>query len=320
MTTIEEDNKSSQPNTSPPSWTNAAVGADDDKKDTKTDDDDDGMYIPSSAFACPPLVRLQAYGFCCPFLETEEEHDARVGVNNLQNYPITWYRKKLISDMANDVKGHVPNASHLIDGIGQLFGGSSTKGNNGKKHSGKSIPMGHVGVPSTMTIVDTDDHGPIIQIRTLDGWNDPSNPAAQRAVSEYMTSGKPWWENPEMRDKAPSKVIPLYMVDKVVSGWSLTSDATAGGVKLHAVPPSKGFLSGSGPELLRFDTLGGGGNTFSDSLGTFKPEEPNKYSDKVIVQLKSLVDWNRRRMAKGIKRGMIEVAPKATSPGYVAMA
>lgn len=219
-----------------------------------------------------------------------------------------------------DASQLIDGTSQLIDGIGQLFGGgSSASKGKGAAHDGASIPMKYVGVPSTMSIIDTDDHGPIIQIRTLDGWNDPSNLAAQRAVQEYMTSGKPWWEDPTMRDKEPAKVIPLYMIDKVVSGWSLTNDSTAGGIKLHAAPPSKGFLSGAGPELLRFDTLGGGGDTFSDAIGTFKPEEPNKYYGKVIVQLKSLVDWNRRRMARGVKSGRIEVAPKSMSPGYVAM-
>ena len=85
-----------------------------------------------------------------------------------------------------------------------------------------------------------------------------------------------------------------------------------------------GLLSGFGPELLRFDTLGGGGNeTFGDVMqgATRRADnnEPYKHSDKVIVQLKSLIDWNRRRMARDIKHGNVTVAPKAVGPGYVAM-
>ncbi|KAL7539046.1 hypothetical protein ACHAXR_008986 [Thalassiosira sp. AJA248-18] len=250
-----------------------------------------------------------AYGLCCPFIETEEEHDARVGVNHLQNYPITWYRKKLVEDVAKDVKDAVPSSGGLMNGIGQLLG------SNGRK---SEIPMAYVGVPGTLGIVDTDDHGPVIQIRTLE-IDDPTNTEAKDAVNNYITSGRPWWEEKFIKDKAPSRVIPLYMVDKVTSGWSITNDQAAGGVKLYAAPPSKGFLSGLGPELLRFDTLGGGGNTLSGTLFSGKPDEPNKYSDKVIVQLKSLVDWNRRRMAKDIKHGKIGVAPKSNSPGYVTM-
>ena len=80
-----------------------------------------------------------------------------------------------------------------------------------------------------------------------------------------------------MSHNPPSKVIPLYMIDKVASGFSLIGDSTAGGVKLYGTPTSKGFLSGSAaPELLRFDTLGGGGNSWSDDAPWLsgKPNEP----------------------------------------------
>ena len=249
------------------------------KDTTKTDtddDDDDDTYIQATATAtCPPLVKLQFYGMCCPFIETEEEYDARIGYSNLQNYPITWYKKELLSDFANDdAKGIAPS---LIDGIGQLFksgGAASTISND----SSKRITMSYIGVMATLTIVDTDNHGPVLQIRSLDGgWNDPTNEAAQNAVKEYITNGKPWWEDECVRDKPPSKVIPLYMIDKVASGFSLIGDSTAGGVKLYGTPTSKGFLSGSAaPELLRFDTLGGGGNSWSDDApwSSSKPNEP----------------------------------------------
>jgi len=55
--------------------------------------------------------------------------------------------------------------------------------------------MSYVGVMETLTIVDTNNHGPVLQIKTLDGWSDPTNLAAQNAVKEYITNGKPWWED-----------------------------------------------------------------------------------------------------------------------------
>ena len=308
MTTAADDDDQ-PPSLSTPAWAERS-----DEKDTKTktqmamtiDNTDAQEYNPSSTLSCPPLVQLQTYGFCCPFLETEEEHDARVGINNLQNYPITLYKKKLVEDIAKDVKDAVPkSAGGLMDGIGQLLGKAG-----GNK---QEMPMTYVGVPATISIIDTDDHGPVIQIRTLDE-DDPTK------LTEYITSGKPWWENANLKDKPPANVIPIYMVDKIASGWSLTSDHAAGGVKLYAAPLSKGFLSsGSGAELLRFDTLGGGGNTISNALTGVTHNEPNKYSDKVIVQLKSLIDWNRRRMARDIKKGNVSVAPKANSPGYISI-
>mmetsp|Transcript_21937 Transcript_21937/g.39570 ORF Transcript_21937/g.39570 Transcript_21937/m.39570 type:complete len:320 (-) Transcript_21937:423-1382(-) len=318
MTTTTND-QSDQPHSSNIAASSAAPDVKDDSKaDTKADtkdknnDDDGGPYTPSSILSCSPLVQLQAYGLCCPFLETEEEHDARVGAHHLQNYPITWYRKKSLEDVAHEVTRVVgggttttaAGGSKLMDGIGQLFGSRTVK---------QKIPMSYVGVPAILSVVDTDNHGPIMELRSLDA----SHPSHGSVVNEYLTGGKPWWEDASLRNKSPSKVVPLYMVDKVSHGWSISGDSTAGGVKLYAAPSKKGFLvSGVGSELLRFDTLGGGGNTMMDRPS---PEEPNKHSDKVILQLNSLLAWNRRRIARGVKKGTVEVAPKSTSPGYVAM-
>ena len=57
------------------------------KDTTKTDTEDDDTYIQATAATCPPLVKLQFYGMCCPFIETEEEYDARIGYSNLQESP-----------------------------------------------------------------------------------------------------------------------------------------------------------------------------------------------------------------------------------------
>jgi len=40
----------------------------------------------------PPPMRLQYYGLCCPFFETDEEHD----------HPIAWYRKKRAEEVVVD--------------------------------------------------------------------------------------------------------------------------------------------------------------------------------------------------------------------------
>jgi len=49
-----------------------------------------------------------------------------------------------------------------------------------------------------------------------------SNKQQQPQLKEYITNGKPWWEDECVRDKPPSKVLPLYMIDKVASGKSHT--------------------------------------------------------------------------------------------------
>ena len=278
----------------------------------------DNLYTPSTS-PCSPLVQLQMYGMCCPFLETEEEHDARIGAHHLQSYPIIWYRTKRVRDVAMDVRGGIDNVSKEAGGI---FGGIV---NNFDRLMGKnspssaSLPMMHVGVPSLLSIIDSEDHGPIIEIRakedqeggTSDGvsnrdtWDDKRG-----ARIGNSTAPRPWWEEPELKSSPPAKVIPLYLIDSVTCGYSLFGDSTAGGIKLFAAPPADAGMFSSGAELLRFDTLGGGGNVLSDSLFPMKAEEPNKYSNKVIDQLRSLVAWNRRRIANDIENGKARIAPK----------
>ena len=188
--------------------------------------------------------------------------------------------------------------------------------------------MTYVGVLATMSVVDTDAHGPVIQIRALDDGRggSSSSSASEASVREYVATGRPWWE--DLRERPPSAVVPLYMVDAVASGWNLTGGGwnTGGVVRLYASPspspspPGSGFLgemmtamtggAGTGRELLRFDPLSRGRGDF----------EPNEGVDDVIVQLRSLVDWNRRRMARDIEEGRAIAVPKSpASPGYVAM-
>ena len=234
------------------------------------DDDDD--YASSSILGCGPLARLQVYGLCCFFLETEEEKDARHGVQYLYHYPITWYRKKLVEDLANDADAVLPGAGGLVSELGQMLGA------RGKK----SVPLACQPVPATLTVTDSDAHGPTLEIRALE-TTAPSG-GASAAVGAHLAGGTPWWEDPALRDQPPAKTVPLYLVDKVAApSWSVTGDSE-GGVRIYAAPPrakAGGLLRGaasSGAELLRFDTLGGGGN--SSMLA-----KPNKHSDKVILQL-----------------------------------
>jgi hypothetical protein len=217
----------------------------------------------------------------------------------------------------------------LREGIGAV---------GGRVDASDPTSMTYVRVLATMTIVDTDAHGPAIQIRALDDDGNASTRgaamAASSAMREYVASGRPWWE--DLRDRPPCAIVPLYMIDRIASGWTLSGGMwNAGGVvRLYAAPsaPSSsssssssassgaGFITGMlmnatgfGRELLRFDPLSRGGRADSES---------NDDVDDVIVGLKSLVDWNRRRLAKEIEEGRAMVVPKrtpASSPGYVAI-
>lgn len=270
-------------------------------------------------YTCSPLVQLKIHGICCPLFETED-YDARIGAQHLQDYPIVWYRKKLIKDVAKDVSGPVSNVSKeaggLIDGIVNRFMGN------------RSVPMTHVGVPSLLSIVDTQEHGPVIEIRANEEssncnheeeWTKSMMINNTTIIIQHKEPEKPWWEDLAIKPSPPNVIIPLYLIDRIGCGYYSMLDPTAGGVKLYAAPQaSSGLFGRSGSELLRFDTLGGGGNVLSDSFFPVTHEEPNKYSNKVIAQLKSLIVWNRRRVARDIKEGWVACAPKGNNlPGFV---
>ena len=155
------------------------------------------------------------------------------------------------------------------------------------KEDGQSIPLVYVGVSATISIIDTPDHGPAIKIQATE-MDNHSTAVIGGALGERPGASK-------NQSTLPFKIIPLSMVETVSAGWSLINDPTAGGVKIFGSAPSNGgFLGGSGDELLRFDTLGGGGNAFQPNrVGV----TPNQFSDDVIAGLRSLVEWNRQRIA-----------------------
>ncbi len=252
-------------------------------------------YTSPEITSCPPLVQLKAYGICCPLFETEEDNEARVGVQLLNNYPITWYRKHqqvIVNESEKDDSGNeTPSveAGGFIDGL--VSGVDKLLGNDTKSKSKPSVK--YYGVPATLSIVDTDQCGPLIKVI---------------AENVGLDRDKEWWD--DETKKPPSISIPLHLVDTVSAGWSLIGDNTQGGIKLFTrKEQSKGlFGSGTGEELLRFDTHGGSGDDWAESMIPVKSTEANEHADRIIARLRALIDWNRRRMAADVEQGKI-VAP-----------
>ena len=235
-------------------------------------------YTSPDITSCPPLVKLQAYGICCPFFETEEDCEARIGAQLLTNYPITWYRKQQqIENEFDDKDGSADNndsgclIATLVTGVDKLLG--------------NDVTSMYIGIPATLSIIDTDQCGPLIKVKANETGGD------QDCWDESTVS------------------IPLHLVDSVSPGWSLTGDNTAGGIKLFArKQQSKGLLglsSGAGEELLRFDTLGGGGDDWSETVLPVKSSEPNEHVDRIISRLRALIEWNRNRIADEVRQGKI---------------
>lgn len=256
-------------------------------------------YTSPDITSCPPLVQLFTYGICCPFFETEEDHDARVGVQLLTNYPITWYRKQQIDNVSDDEEDNKPNdpsqeggfIDELVSSVDKLFG---------RVLPAKSSV--YDGVPATLSIIDTEQCGPLIKVKATDVGQQ------EAATSGTQSKDEEWWDDHSDKQKFPSISIPLYLVDSVSAGWSLIGDETEGGIKLFArnEQSSKGLLGrGSGEELLRFDTLGGGGDDWSEVMFPLKSTEPNKHADRIITRLRALIAWNRKRMAADVEQGKI---------------
>ena len=82
-------------------------------------------YTSPGIASCPPLVQLRACGICCPFFETEEDNEARVGAQILTNYPITWYRKQIIEGVSSgggEEKNATNNNHSALEGGGFIDG------------------------------------------------------------------------------------------------------------------------------------------------------------------------------------------------------
>lgn len=257
-------------------------------------------YTSPDITSCPPLVQLKAYGICCPLFETEEDQDARVGVQLLNNYPITWYRKQQ-QETVDASEGDGDGDEKPSDEAGGFIDGlvSSLLGNDTKSKSKSKSSVKYYGVPATLSIIDTDQCGPLIKVK-----------AASVDKDEDKDKDKEWWD--DETKKPPSISIPLHLVDTVSAGWSLIGDSTQGGIKLFArKEQSKGlFGSGTGEELLRFDTHGGGGDDWSETVIPVKSTEANEHADRIIARLRALIEWNRRRMAADVQQGKV-VSPSS---------
>ena len=251
-------------------------------------------YTSPDITSCPPLVQLKAYGICCPLFETEEDQEARVGVQLLSKYPITWYRKQqVVAEVSEDeVDGNDKSndeAGGFIDGLVNSV--DKLLGNDTKSKSKSSV---YHAVPATLSIIDTEQCGPLIKVK-----------ATSVHKNKVEDKDKEWWDIDTK--KTPSISIPLHLVDTVSAGWSLIGNSTEGGVKLFArKEQSKGlFGSGTGEELLRFDTHGGGGDDWSEIMLPVKSTEANEHADRIIARLRALIDWNRRRMAADVQQGKV---------------
>jgi hypothetical protein len=275
-------------------------------------------YTSPPLTSCPPLTALQTYGICCPFLESEDEHDARTCIQNLQHYPIVWYRSLKMGEITNGitqgvVRGAeavgvdrgtsttvVQSAGSFIDGmlgtVDKLLG-TSTKNVN-KAH----VPLTLVGVKAELSVVDTEEFGPVILVRQIQENDNDSKCSSHDNDADQLNNNNAL----DSTQQLPTTIIPLCKIHNICPGYSILNDPTAGGIKLYSRPNS--FLS-SGEELLRFDTLGGEGTSLlSGSLFPTSKVKPNEFSDSVMEQLRSLVEWNRRRVARDVKKGRLEVS------------
>lgn len=283
-------------------------------------------YTSPPITSCPPVTHLQSYGICCPFIISEEESDARVCISNLQSYPIIWYRQMSIGEAAggltNDaIKGAqnvgidrsasqnaVKGASNFIDGmLGRVDKILGTSARSSVDQA--SVPLTYIGVKAELSVVDTEEHGPVILVQQiLDDVDSSCENDADSKQTPHQAQPNKHGTVADTQKKMPSKLIPLCKIASISHGYSILNDPTAGGIKIYG--RSTSILS-SGEELLRFDTLGGkGGNIIDRIKETLFPvrTKPNEHVDAVIEQLTCLIEWNRRRIAHDVKKGRVDVA------------
>lgn len=294
--------------------------------------------------------------------------------DNFQNRPIGWYRKKRISAAATTssppslsksrdvIAGGeggdwYEEASQDVSGwfmedLGSLFGNtppplSSSKEKTKKATTEDMAEMKNVAVLATMTIKNTVDNGPVIEIRTLDDDdNGNSISSSYAALQEYILIGKPWWEG--IKNKIPTTVVPLYVIDTVTTASNQWVNNERGKIVIHAAPTTSSSasttsstnkedgiidilnnmmigISGSNSnrrELLRFDPLPqlplSSSQTNNSKTTTPDCNDDDDSIDTIVEQLMSLVITNRQIMAQDIINGKTIVAPKSSTPGYIA--
>jgi hypothetical protein len=240
-----------------------------------------------------------------------------------------------------------------MEDLGSLFGNtppsSSSKEKTTKATTEEMSEMKYVAVLATMTIKNTVDNGPVIEIRTLDDDDNANSTIASSytALQEYILTGKPWWEG--IKNKPPTTVVPLYVIDTVTTTSNQWGNNEGGKIVIHAAPTTSSSsttsstnkedgiidilnnmmigISGSKSnrrELLRFDPLpqlplssSQTNNNITTSPNGNNDDDDDSI-DTIVEQLQSLVITNRQIMAQDIINGKIIVAPKSSTPGYIA--
>lgn len=220
----------------------------------------------------------------------------------------------------------VNGAGSFIDGMLGMV--DDILGTSTKDVDRANVPLTCVGVKAELSVIDTQEHGPVILVQQIEEEDDSNssqytpcdnddngetNFFADCILRNEQTSSS---SSKQTKAPLPSKIIPLYKTYNVSRSYSLFNDPTTtsgGSIKLYGRPAS--FLS-NGDELLRFDTLGGAGGV-KDAIFPIK-SIPNKYCDEVIDQLRALVSWNRRRVGEDVKRGRVGVVGESANGGVIA--
>uniref|UniRef100_A0A7S4MRZ9 Uncharacterized protein n=1 Tax=Odontella aurita TaxID=265563 RepID=A0A7S4MRZ9_9STRA len=227
---------------------------------------------------CKPIWCLHIKGFCCPCLESEEDHLTRIAELSLKTIPIKWYRR-IKTNPVQDNKGWF-SPGGVLPACGALDD-PNTEGGLKQNDAANPELSCYVGIDATLDVFDT-SAGPSLCMTSMQfNFVDDDDLSISNGENAKAYGNKP---------SVMNKLIPLRDISHVSCGndddWNELGieDFHVCGIIAHGVP-KKDRQDVPGRKILIFNVVKG---TKQHSLRR----------DEVAQHLNTLVSWNRRRSAK----------------------
>lgn len=217
---------------------------------------------------CKPILCLHINGFCCPCLESEEDHLTRIAELSLTTVSIKWYRRMITNPGSGEDKG-------WFSGDGVLQCGSIQNTTDNALRVGNDLNQPelscYVGIDATLDVFDT-SNGPAVFITSKEYKFVDDDSSLSEDKYDKISGVKP---------AVMQKCIPLYKIGSVSSGtdndWNDfgVEDFHVSGVVLR---------DNRGKKLLIFNVGQGS-------------KQRSLTRNEVVQHLSTLVSWDRKRTA-----------------------
>lgn len=252
---------------------------------------------------CKPIWCLHINGFCCPCLESEEDHLTRIAELSLTTVPIRWYRKIKTKSEIRQEKRWFPRT----DGVLQCSGSPNETSKDGEleieSNANQNELSCYVGIDATLDVFDTSS-GPSICITSNEfDFVDDDDSTYEEGTKATTPGHKP---------TIMKKLIRLRDIGEISCGndkdWNDfgVEDFHVCGVVVRSLLGDTHTSRGqnvTGRKILVFNVIQG-------------TKQHNLKRDEIVQHLNTLASWDRRKRIASNNPNQSEIVENISSESY----